>query len=200
MERRRPGRPAHEPTVATRAAVERMVAENRPVAEIAKEIGLSAPTLRAHYAVELARPRPQISFPFAGSGEAPRRAGSPRAGRPEHVPTEETRGRVEVLVAGGMPQWQIAAALGLSEPTLLKHYAVELDGGRAKRTAEVLEALYRAAVEDGNVSAQKAWLARQTPIDEPPAPKEDPPGKKAAAQVAAMTAHQGTEWERLLPN
>lgn len=200
MERRPPGRPAHQPTEATRKAVEGMVIDGKPVKEIAAAIGLSAPTLRAHYAAQLGAQRPQISFPFAGSEEG-KRAGRERAGRPEHVPTKETRERVEILVAGGMVQWQIAAALGISEPILRDRYAAELDAGRSRKTAQVIEAQFKAAVEGGNVSAQKAWLARHTPVDDaPPPPKDEPLGKKQAAQLAAMTASHGTDWDNLLPN
>jgi DNA-binding CsgD family transcriptional regulator len=200
MERRPPGRPAHQPTDATRGQVEGLVREGKTLKEIAQAIGLSIPTLRAHYASELKAERPQISFPFAGSEDA-KRKGSSRAGRPEHVPTDETRERVEILIAGGMQQWQIAAALGISEPVLRDRYATELDAGRSKKTAQVIEAQFKAAVEGGNVAAQKAWLSRPSVLEEPPPPpKDEPLGKKQQAALAALTAHQGTEWDNLLPN
>ena len=104
MERRRPGRPAHEPSAGTRRTVEAMVREGKSVRDIALAIGLSTPTLRAHYREELAAPRPQINFGFADGDGKEKRAGSPRAGRPEHVPDDETRERVEILVAGGMAE------------------------------------------------------------------------------------------------
>jgi DNA-binding CsgD family transcriptional regulator len=199
MERRPPGRPAHQPTDATRAQVDGLVREGKTLKEIAVAIGLSIPTLRAHYAAELKVERPQISFPFAGSDDT-KRKGSSRAGRPEHVPTDETRERVEILIAGGMMQWQIAAALGISEPVLRDRYATELDAGRSKKTAMVIEAQFKAAVEDGNVAAQKAWLSRPSALEDAPPPKTEPLGKKEQAQLAALTAHQGTDWDNLLPN
>mgnify|MGYP002132467496 FL=1 len=204
---RRRGRPPHQPTPETRATVAAMVASDKPVADIAAAIGISEPTLRAHYAVELTAARPQINFPFAESpaSPSPRPPAAPsRAGRPEHVPTQETRERVEVLIAGGMPTWQIAAAVGVSEPTLRFHYPTELDAGRARKTALVLEAQFRAATEGGNVAAQKAWLARATELQDPPEPSPsrtvETPGKKAAAAEAARTAAFGTDWENLLPH
>lgn len=201
MERRRPGRPAHEPSAGTRRTVETMVREGKTVREIALAIGLSTPTLRAHYAEQLAAPRPQINFGFAEDGEKEKRPGSPRAGRPEHVPTEETRQRVEILVAGGMAQWQIAAAIGVSEPVLRDRYATELEGGRSRRMAQVIEARFQAAI-GGNVSAQNAWLSRHGPLEDAPEEpaKTEPLGKKEAAQMAALTAHQNSDWENLLPN
>ncbi|MEN9934692.1 MAG: hypothetical protein RLZZ387_1271 [Chloroflexota bacterium] len=201
--RRGPGRPPHEPTDESRALVVRLVGEGRPVDAIAEAVGVSEPTLRAHYDHELATaPRPQITFPFAADPTAPRPA-RPGAGRPPHVPTAETRERVEILVAGGMPAWHIATALGISEPTLREHYAGEMDGGRARKNADVLVALHRKAAE-GNVSAARAWLGLPAELDAPPAPapepKAEPIGKKEAAQMAALTAADGTDWQSLLPH
>jgi DNA-binding CsgD family transcriptional regulator len=204
-QRRKRGRPAHQPTDATRALVVAMVGQDRSVAAIAEALRLSEPTVRAHYAEELSVERPQISFPFVESGRERRaRRNSERSGRPEHVPTVETRDRVEVLVAGGMHQWQIAAALGISVPTLCEHYAEQLENGSSRKKAEVLEALFKAATEGANVTAQKAWLAQpggleHDPPNRPPA-KEAPMGKKEHAISAAFTAARGTDWDSLLPN
>lgn len=200
--RRKPGRPSHQPTAETRAAVVAMVGEDRAVSQIAIAMGLSEPTLRAHYALELASPRPQKNFAFADSGAPkPRRAPTPRAGRPEHVPTDESREKVEILVAGGLRVWQIAAALRIAEPTLRQHYPEELDAGRSRRTAEILEAMFQAA-RSGNVSAMKGFLAQSVELNDPPpaATRAEPLGKKEAAQLAAMTAAEGTDWDKLLPN
>lgn len=200
MERRRAGRPAHEPTAATRKMVVELVQAGETVIAIAKVIGLSAPTLRAHYPNELKAPRPQINFGFVEPVES-KRAAMPGAGRPPHVPTQETRDRVEILLAGGMKVWQIAAALELSEPVLRECYAPQLDAGRARKRAAILEAMYRSGVE-GNVSAQRAFLAQDADLDEPPPVEKpvEPLGKKAAAHAAALTAHEGTDWAHLLPN
>ena len=203
MDRRQPGRPRHEPSPATRKTVENLVGAGKSVREIASALGLSAPTLRAYYAEELKAPAPQINFGFSGSAQKGNgRRAAPGAGRPEHVATEATREQVEILVAGGMRHWQIAAALGISEPVLRDRYAAELDAGRSKKTAKVLEAQYRAAVDDGNVSAQKAWLSQHVETDEPPPPppKEAAIGKKESAMMAAVTAGDGTDWANLLPN
>lgn len=197
--RRAAGRPPHEPTSETRAAVSAAAAEGLSHREMAKRIGVSPPTLRAHYAAEITAARAEISFALPEFAEpAPPGRAREGAGRPAHEATPELRERVEILVAGGQTAWQIAAALGVSEPTLRLHYAAELDTGRARKTADVLEALYREA-KDGNVSAMKAWLGRSTHLDEPPA-AEEPLGKKQAAQAAARTAESNTSWEGILPN
>lgn len=101
----------------------------------------------------------------------------------------------------------IAMVLGISRPTLEKHFAHELAGGAFQRRFEALQGLH-AAAKKGNVSAVKAYLAA-TPefVPELPAKSEPakpaavaaPLGKKAAADAAALTAQHGTQWEDLLP-
>ena len=48
-----------------------------------------------------------------------------------------------MLVTGGMRVGAIAVALRIARNTLKKHFAVELHDGRAKRSAEVMMAMYR---------------------------------------------------------
>ena len=166
-----------------------MVASDRTVPAIAAAIGVSEPTLRAHYAAELAAARPQINFPFAESPAPPEaraaRSTPSRAGRPEHVPTTEARERVEIWVASGMTGRQIAIALGISEPTLLKHYEVELSQGGARKVAEMKERLFRAGM-DGNVAAMKAFLATFR-LDVPdPAGMEPAPAPRLGKKEQAL--------------
>lgn len=192
---RGPGRPPHEPTPETRALVLELVAKAADIATIAEKIGISEPTLHARYADELRDARPQQNFPFADF-EQPRsdRVKRPHAGgRSAHVPTDEMREHVEILVASGMKVWQIAKALGISEPTLNEHYPDELDAGREKKRAEMLFAQFRAGKE-GNVAAMKAWLGGNHAVGAAP-PKQDAPsgrlGKKEAAQHAAQAVAKG---------
>lgn len=190
---RGPGRPPHEPTAETRALVLELVAKAADIVTIAEKVGISEPTLHAHYADELEAARPQQNFPFPEfEAQLSGRAKRPHAGgRPPHVPTEESREEVEILVASGMRVWQIAKALGISEPTLNEHYPDELDGGKAKKTAKMVMAQYRAGIE-GNVSAQKAWLSQNLAIEKaPPSRQATPQGKKEAAQHAAQEAATG---------
>ena len=44
-------------------------------------------------------------------------------GRPSHVPTEKDRKTVEAMASYGVPQDEIALVLGVSPPTLRRHYA-----------------------------------------------------------------------------
>lgn len=128
--------------------------------------------------------------------------------RPEHKPTAATRRRVAISAGGGMPHEDIALALGITAPTLKKHYRDELSVGAATKRMDVLGALYVAATKKKNTSAAKAYLehtpqpAGQGAKDEatPPAPKGRPSGKKAIAQQDATTAQAGTGWEGILPD
>ena len=84
-------------------------------------------------------------------------AGNKNSGRRPYAPTEEDREKVRVLKAGGMSDDAVATALGISAPTLRKHFSYELDVGTAKTRAELLLALHRSAM-GGNVAAQKKAL------------------------------------------
>ncbi|HVL70254.1 MAG TPA: hypothetical protein VM434_00040 [Beijerinckiaceae bacterium] len=131
-------------------------------------------------------------------------------GRPEFVATSEQRIAVERYVACGMRHDDIARAIGVSHPTLRKHFADELRTGPAKQRAAVIERLFNSAFS-GNVSAQKhlermtasgmaeASIARTEAGDAAPAapaaPKRQPRlGKKEAAKEAAKNAGVGSEW------
>lgn len=70
-------------------------------------------------------------------------AGSRRktGGTPEHVPTDENRSKVEALTAYGFTQERIAPMIGVSVPTLVKHYAREMERGEAPLEAKLLESV-----------------------------------------------------------
>ena len=111
-----------------------------------------------------------------------------KRGRPTHVPTPEKRLRVSVLRALNQSHEEIAAAMGVSEPTLRKHYLPELKGGMAQKRAEALVLLYT-EVQKGNVSAIKEFLRQVERSDLTPAaakPTRAPKlGKKAQAAIDA---------------
>lgn len=135
------------------------------------------------------------------------------------------REKVAIAVGGGMKHEDIAEALGISTPTLRKHFDAELSRVAHTKRLEALVALQKSA-KKGNVSAIRAYLnlvptvtasgdlpgeATTTPAPGPaatpsepasvavPLPVGVPLGKKEAAQVAAFTAQAGTEWDGLLP-
>ena len=138
-----------------------------------------------------------------------------KPGRPEFKPTPALRAQVAVAAGGGARHCDIAVALGISVPTLRKHFEAELSVVAAARRLEVLRALFRAA-KKGNVAAAKAYLALEpesvSPPAEPRAPGEQaaaapkaagtagvPLGKKEQAAADAVSAAVGTEWDALLP-
>ena len=101
-----------------------------------------------------------------------------------------------------MSHQDIAIGLGISRPTLEKHFMAELSVGANARRLEILEVMHKTA-RKGNVAAQKAFLAMTPQLAAPPARVDAadetmPAGKKAAAAAAAQTAGQGTPWADVL--
>lgn len=147
------------------------------------------------------------------TGSAPDASGEPGStnlgGRPPHQPTDELRRRVAICAGAGMFHEDIAIAIGISRPTLTKHYQFELFHGALAKRADVLVALYENAMK-GNVSAQKAYASLDPPKvsapdpeapgagQYPPPPADAKLGKKEQAQIDAKTAHVGTDWDDLL--
>lgn len=62
-----------------------------------------------------------------------------------------------MLVVCGIARDRIAEHLGISKPTLDRHFADELDNGNDIANAAVAGSLYQNAV-DGTVSAQIFWM------------------------------------------
>jgi DNA-binding CsgD family transcriptional regulator len=115
-------------------------------------------------------------------------AGNQNSGRKAFNPTDEEREKVRVLKAGGMSNEAIAEAIGISEPTLTKHFSSDLEIGAARVTGEMLMARYRSAM-GGNVSAQNKMLeqvgaVRARDKRAPAAPKL---GKKEQQALAAKS-------------
>jgi hypothetical protein len=83
----------------------------------------------------------------------------PKPGQPEHVPTETTQAKVTIWSGGGIDLEAIAVALGISKPTLLKHYALQLSVGKVTMDGLAISAIARAMRGDGkeSVLAAKFW-------------------------------------------
>lgn len=82
-------------------------------------------------------------------------------GRPSHVWTQENSNKISLLFACGHDVKTAAAAIGVSVPTLYKHYFNECEKRRmagVKLTAVQLDRLNKQA-EAGNVAAEKALAA-----------------------------------------
>lgn len=133
-------------------------------------------------------------------------------GRPEHRRTDENANKVRLLLGVGWTQKDIAAALGVTQPTLKKHYFSELKfRGEARRQVEAtvwMELMNQVA--KGNVGAIREFNRRIEKFDLDAAgdrlraqqdraqAKEPKLGKKEQANLDAQTAHKDTEWEDLL--
>lgn len=143
-------------------------------------------------------------------------------GRPPFIPTTRQREQVVIAAAGSMKHADIAEALGITRPTLAKHFAKELSDRVTVCRLEIMEGMHQAALR-GNVSAARLFIPAtvlnqptkagpsEADIDaakraqreaqmtdrETKAPKL---GKKEQAHVDARTAHVGTDWEDLLPS
>lgn len=88
---------------------------------------------------------------------------SKTAGRPAHQPTKETKDAVQLMAAAGVNHDAIATIVGISDETLRKHYATELEYGNSKVVAAVAGALVKRALGQGPdaVNAAKFFLERR---------------------------------------
>lgn len=133
------------------------------------------------------------------------------AGRPEHEPSDENRMKIMLLLSLGETNKDIAAALGISQPTLRRHYFQLLSTRRIARKqldATVWVKLYEKVLA-GDVSAIKEFNKKLDKHDvaelsanfggkaerKPAAPKKEPAlGKKEIARLEAVNAADGTDW------
>jgi hypothetical protein len=128
-------------------------------------------------------------------------------GRPQHIPTQQNRNRVSMLVALGWSNERIAAALYVTQPTLRKHYFSELrfrEVARDRLEAGVAMKLWE-GVQSGSVSAIRAFrdfvdrndlmlyghTAKPAESAAMPA-KPAKLGKKEAAALAAQNPDRGS--------
>ena len=83
-----------------------------------------------------------------------------RAGRPSHVPTDDTRNLVESLSGFGIPHDEIARLVGIDPKTLRFHYADQIELGSIKATAKVAQNLFTMACKPTRegLSAAIFWL------------------------------------------
>jgi hypothetical protein len=138
--------------------------------------------------------------------------GRGKRGRTGHIPTVENRRKVMVLAAFDRCEADIAAAVGISEPTLRKHYFRELAArreARARLDAKLIMALL-AKVEKGDTGAIDKFFKRLDRHDlitgrvmAPPTKSARPaqPARKGKKEQLADDARAGStsgEWGSLL--
>ena len=81
-----------------------------------------------------------------------------------HVPTDATRRQVSICMTLGMTRVQIGMLLGVTDDTINKHYAKEIEVGRHSMTANVANNLYNIATDPEHKSTAAAaifWLKAQ---------------------------------------
>jgi DNA-binding transcriptional ArsR family regulator len=134
-----------------------------------------------------------------------------KAGRPEHVATDENRNKVMWLLVQGRTNKEIAAGIGVSQPTLRLHYfqllqqravaRLQLDATRgAQLVAKVLNGDVGAMKEmDRQLKRLDESLVAQNFGDVAPA-RVRRLGKKEQAELEAANAGEGSDWGNdLLP-
>ena len=109
---------------------------------------------------------------------------------------------VEVLAGFAIPLDKIGDVIGISKPTLLKHYEREIQVGAAKVEATLVGNLLALAKgKDGTalkaimfaLNCRFGWSAYV------PRPEtEKPLGKKEMAEADARSAHEESDWGRLI--
>ena len=115
-----------------------------------------------------------------------------KTGRPEYVPSQKERETVKALAGMGNSTDDIAEFVGITAPTLRKHFYMELQQGRSQGRVRNTKRLQDMAAK-GNVTAM-IWLDKtRYGIRE-----NDQPGKKEQQAENARTAHEGTAWDGLL--
>jgi hypothetical protein len=126
------------------------------------------------------------------------------AGRPEHKPDRQSRDVVEALSGFGIPQDKISAVLGISLPTLHKHYANEISRGAAVVEANLVGNLLRLAKGSDGTALKAIMFSLQSRFGwsiyapGPVEAKAEPLGKKEALAREAQAVPSESEWSNLL--
>jgi hypothetical protein len=74
----------------------------------------------------------------------------------EYIPAQKDRDLVRTLSGIGVPQNDICILVGVTKPTLHKHFREDLDRGMAEANAKVAKTLYERAIS-GDLGAAIFW-------------------------------------------
>lgn len=142
-----------------------------------------------------------VAFDLLGDPIPPNQG---KRGRPQHVPTKENANKIMLLLAQGWADVRIAGALGITIPTLKKHYFSVLktrDIARDRVESIGLLSLWNMGRE-GNVAAMKEYFRRHdaaigdlfnAKVDK----ETEKVGKKEQTRREAETPPD--EWESVIP-
>lgn len=111
-------------------------------------------------------------------------------GRPAYKPTPKDREQIKMLSGMGVAGVDIAALIGISEPTMHKYFQKELDTGYISANAQVAQSLFRQATDKTkpNVIAAIFWMKTRGGWKES---QSADIGKKEIKQEAAKSANKG---------
>jgi hypothetical protein len=101
-----------------------------------------------------------------------------------HQPTEEVRKIVFEAAKYGLPQKQIAEAIGIDRKTLAKHYRPELRRGKIEANIAVGKALFEKAIA-GDTTALIWWAKTQMGWSETVKVKTEPPAPDDISLIEA---------------
>jgi hypothetical protein len=143
----------------------------------------------------------EVAFDLLGD---PIPQGYGKRGRPPHIRTKENSNKIILLLAQGWPDQRIAAAIGITIPTLKKHYFSELkvrDAARDRVEAIGLLSLWSLGRE-GNVAAMKEYFRRHDAaigdvFDEEVHRETRKVGKKEQDRIEAENPPD--DWETAIP-
>jgi hypothetical protein len=112
-----------------------------------------------------------------------------RGGRKAFAPTEDQRKMVNVLASFGVPEKDIAEAIGVSEPTLRKHFKDTLRIAHVQANAKVAQSLFKKATGDGpqSVAAAIFWLKVRAGWNERPGNGDGGEGQNGAPVTQQVT-------------
>jgi hypothetical protein len=131
-----------------------------------------------------------------------------KPGRNDHVPTAENANKIRLLLVAKWTLPRIAEEIGISVPTLRKHYfasgKINVAHAREMAAAEVKGRTLlqlSAAADAGNVSAMKELrsIADQAEIDRLPKPAKKPKPEGKKARTAERARKPAGSWGELLP-
>lgn len=115
--------------------------------------------------------------------------GSPIVSQKPHEPDDKSRALARTLSGIGVPQDDICILLGVSKPTLHKHYRDDLDKGLAEANAKVASSLFQQATS-GNTAAAIFWTKSRMGWRE----KQEIDINFRSVVVAPQPAENATEW------
>lgn len=115
---------------------------------------------------------------------------SGKRGPDGHRPTDESRTLVRELVIAGCPQDHVATRLGISKPTLHKHYRAELDEGVWEANRAVASALYLKATVDRDTACMIFWLKAKAGWREVPRVDDEAAPEPVKVEVKVVDARR----------